>query len=275
MSADDVVVVDPPSGLFRIGLRSLWEYCELPYFLVWRGLKLRYKQTVIGMGWVVLQPLAAMVIFSLVFGRFARVPSDGLAYPVFVYSALLPWNYFATALNRCILSVVGEAHLISKIYFPRLLLPLAAPISGLADFVASLVLLLGMIAWYHLQLSWAIVTLPLFLLVAFLAALAVGLWLSALNVRYRDVAYAIPLLIQVWLFASPVVYPLSLVPEQYRLLYSLNPMVGVVEGFRWALLGKARPDLGVLAAIQTVVTVILIAGLAFFRHIEDDFADVV
>jgi lipopolysaccharide transport system permease protein len=275
MSGDDVVVVDPPAGFFRIDLRSLWEYRELLYFLVWRDLKLRYKQTAIGIGWVVLQPLATMVIFSVIFGRLARVPSDGLPYPVFVYSALLPWNYFATALNRCILSVVGEAHLISKIYFPRLLLPLAAPISGLVDFAVSLLLLLGMLAWYHLQLSWAIVTLPLFLLVAFLAALAVGLWLSALNVRYRDVAYTIPLLIQIWLFASPVVYPLSLVPEKYRLLYSLNPMVGVVEGFRWALLGKTRPDFGVFTASLTVVAIILIGGLAFFRHMEDEFADVV
>ena len=275
MSADDVVVVDPPAGLFRIGLKSLWEYRELLYFLVWRDLKLRYKQTVIGIGWVVLQPLATMLIFSLVFGRFARVPSDGLPYPVFVYSALLPWNYFAAALNRCINSVVGEAHLISKIYFPRLLLPLAAPISGLVDFAVSLVLLLGMIAWYRLELSWAILTLPLFLLIAFLAALAVGLWLSALNVRYRDVGYTIPVLVQIWLFATPVVYPLSLVPEKYRLLYSFNPMVGVVEGFRWALLGKTRPDFGVLAVSLTVVTVILIGGLAFFRHMEDEFVDVV
>ena len=275
MKAGHAVVIGPPAGLFRIGVGALWEYRELLYFLVWRDLKLRYKQTVIGLGWVVLQPLATMVIFSVVFGRLARVPSEGLPYPVFVYTALLPWNYFATALNRCVLSVVGEAHLISKIYFPRLLLPLAAPISGLVDFAVAFVLLLGLIAWYHLTLSAAILTVPLFLLVALLTALAVGLWLSALNVRYRDVGYTIPLLIQIWLFASPVVYPLSLVPAPYRLLYSLNPMVGVVEGFRWALLGTAPPALGVLAASGGAVTLLLLGGLIFFRRLEDQFADVV
>ena len=275
VKAGHAVVIGPPAGLFRIGVGALWEYRELLYFLVWRDLKLRYKQTVIGLGWVVLQPLATMVIFSVVFGRLARVPSEGLPYPVFVYTALLPWNYFATALNRCVLSVVGEAHLISKIYFPRLLLPLAAPISGLVDFAVAFVLLLGLIAWYHLTLSAAILTVPLFLLVALLTALAVGLWLSALNVRYRDVGYTIPLLIQVWLFASPVVYPLRLVPAPYRLLYSLNPMVGVVEGFRWALLGTAPPALGVFAASGGAVTLLLLGGLVFFRRLEDQFADVV
>ena len=269
------MVVEPPAGLFRIGLRSLWEYRELLYFLVWRDLKVRYKQTVIGVGWAVVQPLAAMAIFTVVFGHFAKVPSDGLPYPVFAYCALLPWNYFATALNRCIASVVGDANLISKIYFPRLLLPIAGPISGLADFTVPFVLLLGMIAWYRIAFSWAVLTVPLFLVLAFLTALAVGLWLSALNVRYRDVGYTIPFLVQIWFFATPVVYPLSLVPEKYRLLYGLNPLVGVVEGFRWALLGKARPELGLLAASVAVVTLLLIGGLVFFRNLEDEFADVV
>ena len=269
------MVVEPPAGLFRIGLRSLWEYRELLYFLVWRDLKVRYKQTAIGIGWAVLQPLTAMAIFTVVFGHFARVPSDGLPYPVFAYCALLPWNYFATALNRCIVSVVGDANLISKIYFPRLLLPIAGPISGLADFAVPFVLLLGMVAWYGIALSWAIFTVPLFLLLALLTALAVGLWLSALNVRYRDVGYTIPFLLQIWFFATPVVYPLSLVPEKYRLFYGLNPMVGVVEGFRWALLGKTRPELGVLAASVAVVTLLLLGGLVFFRNLEDQFADVV
>ena len=269
------MVVEPPAGLFHIDFRSLWEYRELLYFLVWRDLKVRYKQTAIGIGWAVLQPLTAMAIFTVVFGRFARVPSDGLPYPVFAYCALLPWNYFASALNRAILSVVGEAHLISKIYFPRLLLPLAGPISGMVDFAVPFVLLIGMMAWYRIPLSWAVLTVPLFLILAFLIALAVGLWLSALNVRYRDVAYTIPFLVQIWFFATPVVYPLSLVPEKYRLLYSLNPMVGVVGGFRWALLGQARPEPGVLAASVAVVTLLLIGGLVFFRHMEDQFVDVV
>ena len=275
MKAGTPVVVEPPAGLFHIDFRSLWEYRELLYFLVWRDLKVRYKQTAIGIGWAVLQPLTAMAIFTVVFGRFARVPSDGLPYPVFAYCALLPWNYFASALNRAILSVVGEAHLISKIYFPRLLLPLAGPISGMVDFAVPFVLLIGMMAWYRIPLSWAVLTVPLFLILAFLIALAVGLWLSALNVRYRDVAYTIPFLVQIWFFATPVVYPLSLVPEKYRLLYSLNPMVGVVGGFRWALLGQARPEPGVLAASVAVVTLLLIGGLVFFRHMEDQFVDVV
>src|ERR1051325_1449757 len=222
VKAGTPVVVEPPAGLFHIDFRSLWEYRELLYFLVWRDLKVRYKQTAIGIGWAVLQPLTAMAIFTVVFGRFARVPSDGLPYPVFAYCALLPWNYFASALNRAILSVVGEAHLISKIYFPRLLLPLAGPISGMVDFAVPFVLLIGMMAWYRIPLSWAVLTVPLF--------------------------YTIPFLVQILFFATPVVYPLSLVPEKYRLLYSLNPMVGVVGGFRWALLGQARPEPGGLAA---------------------------
>jgi lipopolysaccharide transport system permease protein len=275
VSARAAVVVDPPHGFFRIGFRALWEYRGLLYFLVWRDLKVRYRQTVIGVGWAILQPVAAMLIFTVVFGHFVRVPSDGFPYPIFAYCALLPWNYFASALNRCVVSVVGNAHLVSKIYFPRLLLPIASTLSGLADFAVAFMLLLGMMAWYQLALTWAILAVPLFLLLALASVLAVGLWLSALNVRFRDVGFAIPFLVQLWMFASPVAYPVSLVPERWRLLYALNPMAGVIEGFRWALLGKASPDIGVLAMSATAVVLALVGGLAFFRHMEDSFADVV
>jgi lipopolysaccharide transport system permease protein len=230
---------------------------------------------VIGVGWAILQPVAAMLIFTVVFGHFVRVPSDGFPYPIFAYCALLPWNYFASALNRCVVSVVGNAHLVSKIYFPRLLLPIASTLSGLADFAVAFMLLLGMMAWYQIALTWAILAVPLFLLLALASVLAVGLWLSALNVRFRDVGFAIPFLVQLWMFASPVAYPVSLVPERWRLLYALNPMAGVIEGFRWALLGKASPDIGVLAMSATAVVLALVGGLAFFRHMEDSFADVV
>ena len=226
-----------------LGLKSIWEYRELLYFLVWRDLKVRYKQTVIGIGWAVLQPLITMLTLTVIFGHFAKIPSDGVPYPIFAFCGLLPWTYFATALNRCIMSVVADSHVISKIYFPRLILPIAGTISGLVDFSISLVLFLGFMGWYEIGITWWLLTLPFFLMFALITALAVGLWLSALNVRYRDVTYTIPFLIQVWMFASPVVYPVNLIPEKWRFLYSLNPMAGVIEGFRWALLGKGESGL--------------------------------
>jgi lipopolysaccharide transport system permease protein len=275
MIAGPTIVIEPRKGLFHLNLKSVWEYRELLYFLVWRDLKVRYKQTAIGISWAVLQPLIMMIILTVIFGYFAKIPSDGLPYPIFAYCALLPWHYFATALNRCIMSVVGDAHLISKIYFPRLILPLAGAISGLVDFAISFLLLLGLMTWYEVGMTWWVVILPLFLIFALLTALAVGLWLSALNVRYRDVGYTTPFLIQIWMFMSPVVYSISMIPEKYRLLYSLNPMVGVIEGFRWALLGKASPDFGVMIVSAAVVLLVLAGGLVFFRNMERTFADVV
>jgi homopolymeric O-antigen transport system permease protein len=272
---EPTVVIEPHRGLFDLDLESIWQYRELLYFLIWRDLKIRYKQTVIGVAWAVLQPLVQMIIFSVIFGRFAKMPSDGLPYAVFAYSALLPWNYFATALNRCSQSVVGDANLISKIYFPRLLLPLAGTYSGFVDFFVSFVLLLGMMAWYEVSFTWWILTVPLFLMFAQLTALAVGLWLSALNVRYRDVGHTVPFIIQIWMFASPVVYPVSMIPEKWRMLFSINPMVGVIEGFRWALLGKTSPDLAVMAGSAFVVSALLVGGLVFFKSMERTFADVV
>jgi lipopolysaccharide transport system permease protein len=272
---ESTIVIEPKKGLFQLDLKGIWQYRELLYFLVWRDLKVRYKQTVIGIGWAVLQPFVTMVIFTVIFGNLVKVPSDGLPYPIFAYSALLPWNYFASALQRCVVSVVGDAALVSKVYFPRLILPLAGTISGFADFFVSFLLLIGMMTFYGLGISWTVLTLPFFLLLALATALAVGLWLSALNVRYRDVGHTIPFLMQVWMYASPIVYPVSVIPEKYRFLYSLNPMAGVIEGFRWALLGKQSPDFAVMAISVAVVLLLISGGVVFFRNMEKTFADVV
>ena len=274
-SSEPVLVIQPSRVWFRLDLAALWQYRELLYFLVWRDLKVRYKQTAIGATWAILQPLMTMVIFTVIFGHFAKIPSDGLPYPIFAYTGLLPWTYFASALNRSSSSVVAEAHLISKVYFPRAVLPLAGTVSGIIDFAVAFVLLLGMMIWYGIMPAWGLLALPLFLLLALATALAVGLWCSALNVRYRDVGYTIPFLTQCWMYASPVAYPVSLVPENWRFFYSLNPMAGVIEGFRWALLGKQGPDFGVMAVSAVVVVVLLVGGLVFFRRMENTFVDVV
>ncbi len=273
--SDPTIVIEPRKSLLHLDLKAIWEYRELLYFLVWRDLKVRYRQTIIGIGWVVLQPLMTMVVFTAVFGNFAKVPSDGVPYPVFAYSALLPWNLFASSLTRGSDSVVGNSQLISKIYFPRLLLPLSGVLSPIVDFAISFVIFIAMMIWFHTLPTWGILALPLLLVLALLTALAVGLWLSALNVRYRDVGHAIPFLVQLWLFASPVAYPVSLVPEKWRLLYSLNPMAGVIEGFRWALLGKQSPDFVVIIVSALMVVALLIPGVIFFKHTERTFADVV
>ena len=275
MMPQPTIVIEPRRGLFHLDLAAIWHHRVLLYFIVWRDLKIRYKQSVIGIGWVVLQPLVTMAIFTLIFGHFAKLPSDGMPYSIFAYCALLPWNYFAVALSRCIASVVGDAHLVSKVYFPRLIRPIAGTISGLVDFAVSFVLLLGMVIWHDIGLTWRIITLPIFLGLAQATALAVGLWLSALNVRYRDVGHTIPFITQIWMFLSPVVYPVSMIPEKFRLIYGLNPMAGVIEGFRWALLGKDTPDLVVLAVSFAVVLLLLLGGLVFFRNMESTFADVV
>jgi lipopolysaccharide transport system permease protein len=274
-TSEPFISIEPSHGWLSLKLNELWEYRELLYFLIWRDVKVRYKQTIIGAAWAVLQPLMTMVIFTLVFDRLANVPSDGLPYPVFAYTALLPWNYFSTALSHSGASVVAQSHLISKVYFPRLIVPLSATASGLVDFAVAFVILLAMMIWYGIVPTWGVLTLPLFLLLALLTALAVGLWLSALNVRYRDVAYVIPFLIQFWLFASPVAYPVSLVPDKWRLLYSLNPMAGVIEGFRWALLGKESPDFAVITVSAAVVILLLFGGMIYFRRMERTFADIV
>jgi lipopolysaccharide transport system permease protein len=270
-----VIRISSSTNWLALRLSELWDYRELLYFFVWRDIKVRYKQTAIGAAWAVLQPLLTVVTFTIIFDKFAKMPSDGLPYPVFSYAALLPWNYFASSLNRSIGSVVGDANLITKVYFPRLLLPISATVSGLVDFGISFVFLLVMMAWYGIMPTWSTLLLPCFLLLAMLTALAVGLWLSVINVRFRDVGQATAFFIQIWLFASPVAYPVNVVPEKWRALYSLNPMTGVIEGFRWALLGKQMPDIASIVISIAVVLLLVVGGIIFFKRMENTFADVV
>jgi len=266
--------IDPPTRWTSIGFRELWDYRELLYFLTLRDVKVRYKQTALGAAWAVIQPVFMMVVFSLFFGRLAGIKSDGIPYPIFTFCALLPWQLFAHALTESSNSLVANERLITKVYFPRLVVPMAAVLGGLVDFAVAFVILLGMMFYYGIVPTWAIVTLPGFILLAIMTALGVGLWLSALNVQYRDVRYTINFLIQFWLFATPVAYPSSIVPARWRALYGLNPMAGVVEGFRWALLGNKPPG-AMLAVSVAVVIVILVGGLYYFRRMEQQFADVV
>lgn len=269
------VVIEPPRGWQALDLREIWHYRELLYFLAWRDVKVRYKQTAIGVVWVILQPLLTMVIFSVIFGQLLSVPTDGEPYPVFAFVALLPWTFFAGALSRSGHSLVADANLIAKVYFPRLIMPFAAVLSMLVDFAISFIILLGMLAFYGIVPGPAVLALPLLLLLAFLTALGFGLWLSALNVKYRDVGYVIPFLVQFWLFLTPVAYPSSIIPESWRFLYSLNPMAGVVDGFRWALLGEQNlPGMSILLS-TIVVLALFIGGLFYFRRMEFEFADVV
>jgi lipopolysaccharide transport system permease protein len=275
VTATPSVLIAPRKNWFDLDLRGIYEYRELLYFLAWRDVKVRYKQAAIGVGWVVLQPLMTMVVFTVIFGRFAKLPSDGLPYPIFTFTALLPWNYFAQAIAQSSTSVVRNSGLVTKVYFPRLIMPIASTIAPLIDFAVGFVVLLGMMAWYGVTPGWGLLALPLYLLLVLLTSLATCLFLSPLNVRYRDVEHAIPFLMQVWMYASPVVYSVRIVPEKWRALYSLNPMVGVIEGFRWALLGNGSPDFVVMAVSAVMVTVLLVAGLVFFRRMERTFADVI
>jgi len=267
--------IEPSRGWVALNLSELWAYRELLYFLTWRDVKVKYKQTIIGAGWAILQPLMTMIVFTLVFKKIADISSEGIPYPIFAFTALLPWNLFATALNRSTVSLVSQVGLISKVYFPRLIIPLSATFSGIIDFAIAFVILVGMMFWYGITPRWAILSLPLFITIALVAALSVGLWLATLNVRYRDVGHTVPFLIQIWMFASPVAYPGGLIPEKWRLLYSLNPLAGVIEGFRWALLGKESPDFRVIAVSTMVVLALLFGGLIYFKRTERTFADLV
>jgi homopolymeric O-antigen transport system permease protein len=269
------IIIRPSKGWVPLRLRDLWEYRELLYFLVWRDLKVRYKQTVLGIIWVVLQPSLITVAFSIFFGRLARVPSDGIPYPLFAFCGLLPWQLFAHALTNSGNSLIANERLITKVYFPRLVVPLSAALSGFVDFLFGFFFLIALMAYYQIAPTFAVWAVPGFALVAIASAVGVGLWLAALNVEYRDVRYLIPFVTQFWFFVSPVVYPSSLVPENWRLLYALNPMAGAVEGFRWALLGQTAAA-GVWLVISILVTLILlIGGLYYFRRMERTFADVV
>lgn len=271
-----ITILRPIRGWAALNLRELWIYRELIYFMTWKDLKVRYKQTLLGASWAILQPFMTMVVFSIFFGELAKVPSDGVPYPIFSFTALLPWTLFSKALSDASRSLVQSSHMITKVYFPRLILPLASILAGVVDFALALIVLLGMMVFYGVSPTSAVWYLPLFLLLALVTALGVGLWLSALNVMYRDIGYILPFLTQFWLFITPIAYPASMVPEQWRLLYALNPMTGVVEGFRWALLGTQQANSGVMLAVSTGIAIlVLVSGLFYFRRMERLFADMV
>jgi lipopolysaccharide transport system permease protein len=269
------VHIAPTRGWLALELRELWEYRELLYFLVWRDVKVRYKQTALGIAWVVIQPLATTLIFTIIFGNLAKLPSDNLPYAVFALAGLIPWNYFSGAFARGGASLVGSANLISKVYFPRLIIPITSILGGLIDSAIVFGLLIIVMLFFGIVPSIAIVTLPLFLLLAIATALGVSLWLSALNVQYRDVGYLVPFIAQFWMYATPVVYPASMIPAQWRLLYGLNPMTGVVEGFRWALFGTGEPPGLMFALSVLMVIILLVSGVFFFKRMEDSFADII
>jgi lipopolysaccharide transport system permease protein len=267
--------IEPSRGWVSLQLTDLWEYRELLYFFVWRDIKIRYKQTALGAAWAVIQPLFTMLIFSLFFGRLAKIPSEGIPYPVFAYAALVPWTFFAQGLSLSADSLVGNANLIKKVYFPRLAMPISTVTAGLVDFAISFSVLLLLMVHYHVHPTRNLVWLPFLLVLSFITALGAGLWLSSMNVRFRDVRYAVPFLIQFWMFATPIAYPSSLLHGYWLQLYALNPMVGVVEGFRWALLGtNTRPGLMIFASALAAL-VVLVGGMFYFRRMEKTFADVV
>lgn len=267
--------IEPSKGWVSLKLHEVWRFRELLYFLTWRDIKVRYKQTVLGALWAIIQPFFTMVVFSLFFGKLAKVPSDGVPYPIFTYAALVPWSFFSTGLTQSSNSLVGSANLIKKIYFPRLVIPIASVISGIVDFVLAFVVLLLMMAYYGIIPTMNIVWLPFLLLLAGVTSLAVGLWLSAMNVQFRDVRYTLPFLTQFWLFATPIAYPSSLLPEPWRTLYGINPMAGVVEGFRWMLLNTNTPPGPMLFVSAGVSVLLLISGFYYFKRMEKTFADVV
>jgi len=267
--------IAPSRQLFTLRLREVWAYRELLYFFVWRDIKIRYKQTVIGAAWALLQPFVTMLVFTLFFGRLAKLPTNGLPYPIFYYCALLPWTYFATSLQNATNVIVEQQRLVTKVYFPRLVLPISAVVSGLVDFAIAFGILVALMAYYHISPTKSVLLLPAFLLLALVTALGFGLWLSALNAIYRDVRYILPFLIQFWMFASPVAYSTSLVPEHWRWAYGLNPMAGVIEGFRWALTGKGLAPAPFCLASGCGVALVLLGGLFYFRRMEGSIVDVV
>lgn len=268
-------VIKPSRGWVPLRLRDLWEYRELLYFLSWRDIKVRYKQTALGALWAIIQPFFTMVVFSLFFGRLAKIPSDGIPYPIFAYSALVPWTFFANGLSQSSNSLVGSAELITKVYFPRLIIPVSSILSGLIDFVIAFAVFILMALYFGIYPTISILFLPFFLLLGFTTALGVGLWLSALNVRFRDVRYIVPFLTQFWLFATPIAYPSSLLSEPWRTVYGMNPMVGVVEGFRWALLGTETAPGAMIIVSSLVAVCLLISGVFYFKRVEKYFADVI
>lgn len=267
--------IEPSRGWVSLQIRELWEYRELLYFLVWRDIKVRYKQTVLGASWAIIQPFFTMVVFSLFFGTLAKVPSDGIPYPLFSFTALVPWAFFANGLGQASNSLVGSSNLIKKIYFPRLAMPIASVLGGFVDFALAFVMLIGMVFYYGMAPTWNVVWLPFLLLLAFITSLGASLWLSALYVQFHDVRHIIPFLTQIWLFATPIAYPSSLLPEPWRTLYGINPMAGVVEGFRWALLGAGTGPGPILAVSSLAALLLMLSGAFYFRRMEKTFADIV
>jgi lipopolysaccharide transport system permease protein len=274
--SERVTVIRPARGWVSLGLRDLWDYREMLYLLAWRDVKIRYKQTAVGVLWALIQPFMSMVIFSVVFGHFAKLPSNGVPYPILTYSALLPWLLFTSSLLVATNSVVSNQSLITKVYFPRLAIPIGPALAPLVDFMIGFLILVGLMVWYRFTPSWHVLLLPVFVLFAILTALAVGLWFAALNVRYRDVQYAVPFLLQLWLYATPVAYSILIFPIWLRPYIGLNPMAGVVQGFRWCLLGSQAGRVGHLVILSFgMVIVLLIGGIAYFRRVERSFADVI
>jgi len=275
-SEPTTIYIRPTTGLAALNLRDLWVYRELVLFMIWRTLKVRYKQTLLGATWAVIQPLMTMIVFNFIFGNVAKVPTDNIPYPIFSYTALLPWGLFTTALNQASRSLTANQNMVTKIYFPRLVLPISSVLAGLVDFAIAFVILIGLMIYYGVSPAWNVLwTLPLFLLLSIITALGVALWLSAINVQYRDVNYALPFLTQFWLFITPVAYSASIISDKWKLVYSLNPMAGVVNGFRWALLGAGTgPDTALWISVL-ISLVILVSGLFYFRNMERTFADMI
>jgi len=272
---DKKSLIKASRGWAALNLRDLWLYRELIFFMTWRDLKVRYKQTLLGASWAILQPFLTMIVFSIFFGNLAKVPSDGVPYPIFSFTALIPWTLFSKALQDASRSLVANRHMITKVYFPRMILPLSSVMAGLVDFLIAFVVLLGMMWYYKIPPTVNVWVLPLFLLLALVTAVGVGLWLSALNVLFRDINYVLPFLTQFWMYLTPVAYPSSMIPSEWQVIYALNPMAGVIEGFRWALLGTGQPP-GIITLVSSIAAVVLlISGMFYFRRMERLFADMV
>ena len=269
-----VTVIEPPSGLFKVNLGEVWRYRDLLMLLAWRDISARFRQSLVGYGWAILKPLLSAVIYTLVFSVFVRIKTD-VPYPIFAFSALIPWMYFAGSLSSVTGSVVGGGSLLTKVYFPRLVLPLASVVVGLVELLLQLVVVAGLMAWYHYAPGWPLIFLPLFIALTILTSLAFGIWLTAINVKYRDVGMAVPFIIQIWMYLCPIVYPVTLVPERWKAVYAINPMVTVIEGFRWSLLGTAAPDWKMMAISFGALSVLLFGGLVYFRKVETTFADII
>jgi lipopolysaccharide transport system permease protein len=274
LAADSLILIESEDNGSALNLREIWAYRELLFFLTWRDIKIRYKQTLLGAAWAIIQPLFAMLLFTLLFGKLGKIPSDNIPYPLFAYAGLLPWTFFANAVTNSGNSLVGSTSLITKVYFPRMIIPAAAVAAGLVDFLIAFLLLIPLLIYYRISLTLNLLMLPLFFILTTVLALGVGMWMSALNVRFRDVRYALPFMIQLWLFASPVIYPLSMVPEKWKWILSLNPMTGIIEGFRASLFGKPFPWQTIV--VSTVLTLIVLVWSAYaFQRVENTFADII